>query len=91
MVSMWPECFSYLIIYKLYENDIYHLIITHEVCLCVMIFFFFFFGLPAPTQSGVQRSYLAHRNGLDFLRFLSILNGWLLGIILNMVFMVVLL
>lgn len=43
MVSMWPECFSYIIIYKLYENDIYHLIITHEVCLCVMIFFFFFF------------------------------------------------
>lgn len=43
MVSVWPECFSYLIIYKLYENDIYHLIITHEVCLCVMIFLFFYF------------------------------------------------
>lgn len=42
MVSMWPECFSYIIIYKLYENDIYHLIITHEVCLCVMIFYLFF-------------------------------------------------
>lgn len=42
MASMWPECFSYLIIYKLYENDIYHLIITHEVCLCVMIFYLFF-------------------------------------------------
>lgn len=43
MVSVWPECFSYLIIYKLYENDIYHLIITHEVCLCVMIFLFIYF------------------------------------------------
>lgn len=52
MVSMWPECFSYLIIYKLYENDYlpsYHN--TWSLSLCVMIFFFFNFVLTASSYT----------------------------------------